>query len=71
MTERSVGAWDLNGWEVEAEGRDYKVHEETFESDGYVLYFDCGKDFISVYVCQNCLKLDSLYRYSLYNYTSI
>lgn len=54
VTERSMVAWGLDGWQVEAEGMDY-VHEETIESDGYryVYYFDCGKGFIHIYIRQN------------------
>ena len=52
MTEgRSVFAW---GWwkQQEAAESDYKGHEETLESGGYVHSLDFGDVLISVYICQ-------------------
>lgn len=47
-----------------AKGRGERItkrHEETFESDGYVYYIDCGDGFMGIYICQNlsqCTQAD-------------
>lgn len=42
------------GWAQGSVGmRDHKMHKETYESDGYCIYLDCGDGFIGVYMCQN------------------
>lgn len=44
----------MGGWESEREGSPRGAcPQKTFGGDEYVLYFDCGDNFMSLYIGKN------------------
>lgn len=53
LTESLEAAAGSRGGGYRIEGHITKGHEETFQDDGYVHYFEYGDDFTGISICHN------------------